>query len=378
MFFKDIQGNDSVKRQLVQMADDKRISHALLFNGPEGSAKLQLAIAFVRYLNCKNKSNGDSCGVCPSCLQINKLAHPDLHFIYPIGNSKLKKIKDPVSSDFIEEWRSFVDKTSGLGTLNDWLNELKIESGQGIINALDCSNIVKTLSYTSYESKYKIMIIWMAENIFYAAAPKILKVLEEPPENTLFILITDNRNAILDTILSRTQTINIPEFTNDDIKNILINKYAISTDEARKVAEMSDGNASIAMNYVLMPEVRALAFEEFMQWMRVCMKANMNELLPYVDEVSKKGREGIIFFLKSSMALLRQALYMNVTGKMIIPMPDNQTETFAKFARFVTINNIDKFDYYIEKAISNIGRNGYVNLVMVNLTINLCRVIKSS
>ncbi|MDL2238844.1 hypothetical protein LJC69_01220 [Bacteroidales bacterium OttesenSCG-928-K22] len=376
MLFSEIQGNDYIKRKLINMIEDKRISHALLFNGPEGSAKLQLALAFATYLNCENRSNGDACGKCYSCRQISKLSHPDLHFIFPIGNSKLKKLKEPMSADFMEEWREFVAETHAFGTLYDWTNAIRIDSGQAIINTNDCNGIIKTLSYTAYESKYKIMIIWMAENLFHAAAPKILKILEEPPDNTLFILITENKDAILDTIISRLQTVNIPEFTNEDIKNILVNNYDVDINEAYKISESCDGNAALAINSALSSGDPLMSFDLFIRWMRICLKPNMMEIIPFAEELAKNGRESNIMFLKNALAYLRQALFYNETGAFLVPINDEYELTFTKFSKFVRHDNIAIFDNNIENAINNVKRNGNLPLIMLNLTVSLCRAFK--
>jgi len=376
MLFSDIQGNDYIKRKLKNMIDDKRISHALLFNGPEGCAKLQLALAFATYLNCNNKIDGDACGKCPSCLQISKLAHPDLHFIYPIGSSKLKKLKEPVSADFVEEWREFVEETSALGTLFDWINAIKVESGQAIINANDCNGIIKTLNYTSYESKYKVMIIWMAETLFHAAAPKLLKILEEPPENTLFIIITENKDAILETIISRVQCVNIPEFTNEDIRNIVMSKCEIDENAAYKISESVDGNASLALKNALSTDDPTMSFDLFIQWMRICLRPNMIEIIPFAEEVAKNSRESCVMFLKSSLTYLRQALFYSQTDTFLVPISDEHKLTFTKFAKFVHADNIEIFNNNIETAISNIRRNGYIPLILLNLTVTLCRAFK--
>lgn len=376
MLFSEIQGNDYIKRKLINMIEDKRISHALLFNGPEGSAKLQLALAFATYLNCENRNSGDACGKCHSCVQISKLAHPDLHFIFPIGNSKLKKLREPMSADFMDEWREFVAETHGFGTLHDWTNAIKIESGQAIINANDCNGIIKTLSYTAYEAKYKIMIVWMAENLFHSAAPKILKILEEPPENTLFILITENKDALLDTIISRLQTVNIPEFTNEDIKNLLVNKFEIDVNVANKIAETCDGNAALAINSAFSSGDPLMSFDIFIRWMRICLKPNMMEIIPFTEELAKNGRESSIMFLKNSLAYLRQALFYNETGSFIVPINDEHELTFTKFSKFVRHDNIAIFDNNLENAINNVKRNGYIPLIMLNLTVSLCRAFK--
>lgn len=191
MLFNKIIGQQQVKERLIQTVKENRVSHAQLFIGANGSGKLALAIAYAQYVNCKSRSETDSCGICPSCIKYEKLIHPDLHFIYPIAATK--EVKKPRSADFIESWRSLLIENNYYISLNEWFEKIGIENKQGIINAEDCNSIIKTLGYKSYEAEYKVMIIWMAEKLFHAAAPKILKILEEPPEKTLFILITEIR-----------------------------------------------------------------------------------------------------------------------------------------------------------------------------------------
>lgn len=375
MFFRDIEGNKSVKQQLLHAVDSNRLGHAVLFVGGEGNAKLQLAIALTAYLNCSNPHDGDACGECPSCKQIKKLSHPELHFVFPFSAS-LKKHKEVSSNDFMDEWRNFVIRTNGLGSLSDWYKEIGLTSGQGIINVYDCNNIIKELSYTSYESKYKVVIIWMVDKLFYSAAPKLLKILEEPPQDSLFILITENKDAILETILSRSQTLNIPEFTRDDIKEILVKKYNVDELAAARIADMSDGNASMALNIANEPNYTATLFDEFIQWMRICLQADMLKILSFVDSFSKNSKEYILFFLRSSLSLLQQAFFYNKTKITKASIADNQKETFAKFARFVTEDNINIFSESINKTIYAIERNGYVPVLLTNLTIGLCRAFK--
>ena len=191
MLFKEIIGQELIKAKLIDTVKNKRISHAQLFLGPEGCGKLALAIAYAQYINCENKQENDSCGVCDSCNKFNKLIHPDLHFIFP--NSTTKNVKEKNHSQlFINEFRELLIEKNYYLTLNDWYNKLGIENKQGIINTLDCANINKILSLKSYESEYTVIIIWMIEKLFYSAAPKILKILEEPPDKTLFILISED------------------------------------------------------------------------------------------------------------------------------------------------------------------------------------------
>ena len=377
MFFKDIEGNNVVKRQLLRAIEDNRLSHAILLSGPEGNAKLQIALALATYLNCSDRHDGDACGVCPSCLQMKKLAHPELHFVFPISNSVRKFSREPSSDDFIEEWRDFVNKTNGLGTLNDWYDSIGVTSGQGIINAYDCNNIIHALNYTSCESKYKVMIVWMIDKLFYSAAPKLLKIIEEPPEDTLFILITENRDSILDTILSRTQTLKVPAFSNEEIKRILINKYGVTADNAVKISDIVDGNAALAVNIAQSSDNDSHFFDDFIQWMRICLVADMLKILPFVDEFSKRNREQILLFLRSSLSQLRQALFYNLTGKFLLPVSDNNMTAFTRFSRFVNTSNIDIFNEAINKTITYVERNGYIPVLMTNLTVGLCRAFKT-
>jgi len=220
MRFADIIGQEDVKKRLVQTVKESRVSHAQLFLGPEGSGKLALAVAYAQYINCTNKQGDDSCGECPSCVKYQKFIHPDLHFIYP--TAKIKNIDKPMSKDFIKQWRELLSETNSYINLPDWYSKIGIERKQAIINARDCNEIIKTLTYKSYESEYKVMIIWMVEKLFHSAAPKILKVLEEPPDKTLFLLVSENQDLIINTILSRTQLIKIGRLDDNNLSKALI------------------------------------------------------------------------------------------------------------------------------------------------------------
>ncbi len=223
MLFNNITGQNEIKRRLIQTVHENRVSHAQLFYGPEGSRKLAMAIAYARFINCRNRifdpqseGGGDACGTCPSCIKFSKLIHPDLHFIFPVATTKEVE-RNPVSNDFLKIWREVLLENDFRLNLNDWYKAAGFEKKQGIINADDCSEILRTLSYKSFESEFKIMIIWMADRLFHAAAPKILKILEEPPDKSLFILITENPEKIINTILSRTQTIKFPRLRDEDL-----------------------------------------------------------------------------------------------------------------------------------------------------------------
>ena len=241
MLFKDVLVEESLKRQLINLVKENRISHAQLFLGPPGSHKFALAVAYAQYLCCENRGDDDSCGVCPSCVQFSKLSHPDFHLIFP--NCVTKKVKkDPDYKQFTSEFIDFILQKDYQIDLNDWNALLGGENKQTFINARDCSNIIAQNSIRSYSGGYKIYLLWMVEKLYPSAAPKLLKTLEEPENKTLFILIAENSDNILPTILSRTQLVKIPVLNKDTIQSQLAKKYNISEEMAADIAEIADGN----------------------------------------------------------------------------------------------------------------------------------------
>ena len=295
MLFKEITGQYAVKQQLIRSVKDNRVSHAQLFYGPQGSGKLALAIAYAQFINCGDRQEQDdglmdACGTCPSCVKYNKLAHPDLHFIYPVATTKSVTSK-PKSSNFISEWRKALLDNHLILSLNDWYKTIGIEKKQGIINADDCSDILKTLSYKSYESEFKVMVIWMVDKLFHSAAPKILKILEEPPDKTLFLLISENPDQIINTIRSRTQMVRIPKLKDEDVIKILEARHELDTATSEKIAALADGNAIEALSISDHAEDQDDLAEHFIRWMRLCYKYDISELNLFVSDISKQGRE---------------------------------------------------------------------------------------
>ncbi|MFH1321736.1 MAG: hypothetical protein ABII90_13940 [Bacteroidota bacterium] len=232
MLFKEVIGQQSTKEQLIQTVKDNRISHAQLFLGPEGSGNLPMAIAYAQYISCEKRGDEDSCGICPSCYKYNKLAHPDLHFIYPVATTK-EVPKDPTSAKFSDKWRQAISENPYLN-LNQWYNQIDIANKQGIINAEDCNEIIKKLSLKTYESEFKVMIIWKPERLYHAAAPKLLKILEEPPQKTLFLLVAENQDQIIKTILSRTQLVKFRKIYDQDLQREMTTKFSLSEEETGK------------------------------------------------------------------------------------------------------------------------------------------------
>lgn len=392
MQFKHIIGQKSIIHRLIQSVYDARVSHAQLFLGPEGSGKLPLAIAYAQYINCENRQPEDSCGVCRSCRQFEKLVHPDLHFIYPVSTTRDVKEK-PSSKQFIKPWRELMLDNHGYISLSDWYEKIGIENKQGIINAEDCNDIIKTLSYKSYESEYKVMIIWMVEKLFHSAAPKILKILEEPPEKTLFILISENQDQIINTILSRTQLLRIPKIETEILFTTLKSKYALPDSEIRKTVQLANGNFRNAIRFIEEKESENEFFNLFRYWMRACyggieknndsadginFTSKKQDFISFVSFISKSGRETQKSFLAYSLLMIRNCLLYN-TNNAILPYLDAEESDFvAKFSQFIHHKNVEQITGEINKAIYHIERNANPSILFTDLSFTCSRLIKSN
>lgn len=376
MLFKQITGQKPTKNRLIQTVRESRVSHAQLFLGPEGSGKLAMAIAYAQYINCKDKQDDDACGNCPSCVKFNKLAHPDLHFVYPVATTS-DVPKKPTSKDFITKWRELLLEENAYINLNDWYNKIGIENKQGIINAEDCNEIIKTLSYKSYESEYKVMIIWMVEKLFHSAAPKILKILEEPPDKTLFILVSENQHQIINTILSRTQIVKIPKIKDQDLRQTLVENLECAERDARRIAGFSDGNMIKALKLSNQDDDEKENFERFVQWMRLCYSYNLADLNKFVGEIAKIGREKQKSFLNSSLRVLRNSILKSYRMEDIVQTDESEAEFMKKFHQFINRRNDTQLVKEMEQAIYHIERNANPSILFMDLSLKISGLIKS-
>ena len=383
MLFSEIDCQEEVKRKLIQTVRSSRISHAQLFFGPQGSRKLALAIAYAQFVNCRNRQNmdesghvtADSCGTCPSCIKYAKLIHPDLHFIFPVATTK-KVDRKPLSRDFINTWRETLLNNDFRLSPDDWYDAIGIEKKQGIINAEDCNEILKTLSYKSYESEYKVMIIWMAEKIFHSAAPKILKILEEPPDKTLFILITENQEQIINTILSRTQLVKIPRLPDEAVARMLTIKTGCSPGEAKRIAPLVDGNFTEAVKILQNDEDETFNPENFIRWMRLCLVGRVDGINDFVGEIAKTNREKQKGFLFYTSRMIRNSLLMNYGNSQWVRMNEEEKEFLLKFARFITHEYVLQVAAELDKAQYHIERNANPNIVFMDLSLMFSKILK--
>lgn len=372
MDFSNIIGQKHLISHLKTSTDNGRVSHAQLFVGPEGSGTLPAAIAYARYLLCGENN--------PSCnLKLDNLSHPDLHFAFPVAtNDKVKR--HAVSDLFLEDWRVFI-KEQPYGNLFDWYKLLGVENKQGQIGVDESLDIVKKLALKSYEGGYKVMLIWMAEKMNNAAANKLLKLLEEPPEKTVFLLVTENEDQIINTIKSRCQILHFPSLSEESIINELIKKFDIATSEAVKIAQQADGNYKKAVD-ILNNDSQNLQFEEwFITWVRAAFRAKgnkavINDLISWSETIAKTGRETQKQFLTYCLSFFRQALLQNYTTTSLVFL-ETKTPKFSleKFAPFVNGNNILEINNELNDAIYHIERNGNSKIILTDLSIKLTRLI---
>lgn len=405
MQFDQIIAHEEIKHHLKDLVQKNRLSHALLFLGREGSGALPLAIAFAQYILCekvnpaqKNKAVSlfgdekpdrnqitmeDSCGECSSCLKVNQLIHPDLHFSYP-ALKKDSKHDRVLSTDYIVEWREFIQQFP-YNNVADWLNFLKENSKskienpvnkQGNITVYECDDISHKLSLKSFESDYKILIMWMPE-FLGKEGNKLLKLIEEPPEDTLFIFVAEDENAILPTILSRTQLIKIPSLSNKEIESELIKNHQITPEKAAEIASVSEGNFREAFQLLETPEEDLQA--QVREWLNVILKNNAGSQLKWIDEISKFGREKQKQFLKYFIHLLEQGIrarYLNEDDLNIIPEKERDfafrlNKICGIEAQGEIVNELNNAIYYIE-------RNAHAKMLFHSLTIRFFHIIKDN
>lgn len=367
-----------IKTHLAKSAEAGRIPHAQLFVGPEGCGALPMALAYAQYIICSN-SQGENKGGDPACnLKFDSFSHPDMHFAFPVANSD--KVKSHAVSDhYMGEWRQFLDEQP-YGNLFDWYRLIGIEKKQGQIGVDEAHDIVKKLSLKSYEGGFKAILIWMAEKMNTAAANKLLKLIEEPPERTVFLLVAEDGEQILQTIRSRCQILHFPPIPEDIVAQGLIDKGS-ARDEASRLAQEANGNFNKAMD-LMNRDSEDLVFEKwFVQWVRSAFKAKGNkaaihELILWSEEVSKTGRETQKKFLSYCLGVIRQALLINYGAEELAFMKIHVDGfQLKKFAPFIHENNIMDIVFQLESAQYHIERNGNSKIILTDLSIKLTRLL---
>jgi DNA polymerase-3 subunit delta' len=374
MLFKDVIGQKSIKEHLVSMIHEDRLSHALLFTGGEGNGLLPMALAFAQYINCQNPGMHDACGVCSSCKKMAKLIHPDFHFVFPVIKKKERK---PVSSEYMNDWRSFVTE-SAYFTDHQWFSFLNGERGQGRIYTEESAEIIKKLSLKTFEGKYKIMIVWQPEKMHRFAANKLLKILEEPSPRTLFILVSDNPAGILPTILSRTQQLKIPKIDEQAIADALVDLYNVSHEEARSVARVSGGNFIKAREITVNSSEKQLFHEMFVVSMRNAFTGKLDDILKWVDRASGFPKEQVKNLLLYCISILRESYIANYDLAELVYATPAEESFITKFKSFVNDRNVEFMAGEYELAIAHIEQNGNLRLVLFDMSMKISGLFRTS
>lgn len=375
MQFKDVIGQEAVKQRLIASVRDNHVSHAQLFLGPAGCGKLPLALAYAQYILCPNRTETDSCGVCPTCQKMQKLVHPDLHFVVPTATTK--KIKSNPESDlFMEEWRDYVVQNQGYVDTSSWYTYLDVENKQGYMSVRDAASLLRKLSMKSYEGEYKIAIIWMAEKMRVDTANKLLKLLEEPPEKTVFLLIAEDQEELLATIKSRTALVKIPSIDLSSIEAALKSRLGCEEQQAHNAAMISEGNWITACHSVQDSEEHKYFFTTFQQWMRLCFRSAYSELIDFSGNIKTLGREKQKELLDYGLRIIRNALMFNNNLGEIVMLPDDEKKFNANFAPFVNPANLAQIAELFEEAIRHIERNGNAQIVFTDVSFKMIALLK--
>ena len=377
MKFADIIGHDDLKRRLAAQIDAGRVSHAQLFTGLAGYGTLPLALAYVQYLFCPNRHDGDSCGECPSCRQVEALAHPDLHLVYPV-NKQGKKAGEAVTSDmFIDRWRELWSEKQGIFSADDWYSKLDLgKTMKGLITAKESEEIIKKLSFKSYSSEYKAMIIWLPEAMNQEAANKILKILEEPWEKTLFILVSERPEQLLATITSRTQEVAVARIDVESLQRVACNEGK-APDEALTMARLAGGSILELRELLngVADDVRAQSFELFTRLMRLSYNDKHLELFEWADDIAALTREGQRQFFLHAVRLLRESYMIHAGLASISYLWGEELKFCRNFAPYIGNQNIEILVEEIERAMLQIQQNGSPRIVFTHFALAVSKQI---
>ncbi len=368
MLFREVIGQNAIKEQLIQSVFENRVSHAQLFLGPESSGSFALALAYAQFISCTNRSEADSCGECSSCRKYNKLIHPDLHFSYPFfrGGDKEDSMAD------LGEWRDLV-LSNPYFNLDEWRLRLDAQNKQPNINKAECLNILHRLSLKAFESEYKTMIIWLPEYL-KNEGNRLLKTLEEPASKTLIILVAQNQDQILNTIISRTQLVKIPALKNEDIVHYLIDNKDITETQASRIAYLSDGNLQTALN--LLKEDDHDDFRNFTNWMRMTFADKGAQIIDFVDEISKLGRENQKNMLRYGVQLIRECIMMMSGAESLVHLPSAELDFIRNFSKHLDLAKCEALVNELEKAHYHIERNANPKILFLDVSLQFVKILK--
>jgi DNA polymerase III subunit delta' len=370
MQFSAIEGLDEIKAHLIRGVKTGHVAHAQLFLSREGAANLPMAIAYATYLNCENPGDTDSCGTCSSCGKMSRLVHPDMHFVYPVTSTKQVAAKDAHAAAFLKQWRLFV-QNQPMGNLEDWLNAFGGENGQLNISKEESRQIIRDLSLKAFEGKYKIMLVWRPEHMHINAANAILKILEEPAPNTVFLMVANDAERLLVTITSRLQKVLVPSFSSQEIAAFLQKKYKMEPERAAQTAFLADGNINEALRLIEEPDNNHLKM--FREWMLGCYHQQFADFVEQAESfhsLSKLAQRG---FLQYSINTLREVLLTLMGATLIRKVPATDLEFVDKFSKTVNAHMVEKFVEQLSEAMYHLERHGSPKMIFLDLSFQIAQ-----
>lgn len=373
MRFADIPGHTSIKEQLIRAARNDSIAHAQLFAGPEGCPNLALALAFATYLNCEHPTENDSCGICSACSKNSKFVHPDLHFAFPVSGTKNVKTKDAVSQAFLKDWRRFLLEQP-FGDLVTWATYYGGEDKQVNISREESRQIIRALTLKAFEGKYKIMLIWLPEYFHPSAANGLLKILEEPPERTLFLLVSSDPERLITTILSRTQRVQIPAFTPEEVTSLLVDRYQTPEHLAHEVSTLADG--SIAQALKLKDDVEDNNQEQLALWMRNCYNRELELLVRQADDFQRSNKLAQKGLLQFSLFILRECVLYHHAPELCKGR-NGELDFVKNFSKVMTPDKADRISQLVSESLYHLERNGSPRMTHLDLSLSIMQIMRS-
>lgn len=368
MQFSEIVGHEKTKQHLIKTVLENRVSHAQLFLGPEGCGNLALALAYAQFITCIDRRADDSCGECSSCRKYSKLIHPDLHFSYPF----FAKHKEDTAVSFIAQWRKAFLQNPYLN-LNEWRLQFDAENKQANINIAECHQIIRKLSLKPFESEYKVLIMWLPEYLD-KEGNTLLKIIEEPTPKTVFILVAENQDQLLNTILSRTQLVKIPRLSDNAVKQYLVENKNVNEVRASQIAYLSEGNLQAALEHV--NEAENDHFSLFSAWMRMTTAEKGSQMFDFVEQAAKLGRENQKQFLKYGISLLREVVMLLSGASTLVRLPAAELDFITKFSNFISIAQAQAVINQLEKAHYHIERNANPKILFLDVSLQFVTILK--
>lgn len=369
MQFKEVIGQNQIKKRLIQSTIENRISHAQLWLGNPGYGLLPMAIAYIQFLFCQDKGENDSCGKCSSCQKVGKLQHPDLHFSFPtvLADAKTSDVHYP-------EWRSMLFENSYFN-LKNWVEAIDDKGRKPIIGTEESQNILKKLRLKSFEGEYKIMLIWMAEEMNETCSNKLLKILEEPPENTLFFLLCENIDRMLPTIISRTQLLRFPQIDHTNMSSALMEKHNLHLTEADALAHFCEGNWNVASEMIKNGSLNQDLREIFIEGFRYAYKKDVLGMMNWANRVANFGKEDQKSFLSYGLHMFRQSVLYNYTQDKLVKLSDEEMKFLVNFSKFITGNNLEGLTNLFSDAHYEIDRNANQKILFTDLIFQVMKLI---